>query len=241
MVADMISPAPAGTPVPSDFQDHKNRRPPSTEPGTDYATAYGTSLVMPFDGRVWDVKTSNTGAMGRVVFLVADDGTTWIRLLHLSAINVRRGQMNLKQGEHIALSGASANGSDHGVGSHVHTTLWINRKVVPTPGITPPVDFQLYVRDGHPAGGGGTPINPTPNPTISEGPIMTGVFCTNDSNDKDRSGVIVDTESGLVSTFGDFSVAYANGVAAGFGLPKAGVITRGHYNKLMSDVGALKK
>jgi murein DD-endopeptidase MepM/ murein hydrolase activator NlpD len=101
---------------------HRNRKPSSTEPGTDYACAYGSALFAPEDGVIVDVKSTTSGATGRYVTIDMADG--WrIRLLHLSRVLVRVGQ-RVSRGQEIAKSGASGFGKDWGYGAHVHVTLW---------------------------------------------------------------------------------------------------------------------
>lgn len=63
------------------------------------------------------------------------------------------------------------------------------------------------------------------------------VIHTNGKSDKTRRGAIIDTKTGTVSTFGDFPVSYANGVAAGFGLAKSAPVTSGHFAKILKDFG----
>lgn len=156
MTTRLIMPAQGA--ISCDFDCHKARRPASTEPGTDVALDWGTPLLSPLSGTVWDIKTTNTGAMGRVVYLRGDDGTTWVRLLHFQRVDVKKGQRVVIGVTRLGLSGASGNGADHWptskVGYHVHITLWVNRPTVPTPGVTPPVDFEKYLTSGSGAGGG---------------------------------------------------------------------------------------
>lgn len=124
--------------ISSSWQDHKNRTPPSAEPGTDYAVGVGTTVHAVTDGIITEVKTNTSGAMGRVAGMRHDDGN-YTRHLHLSAVSVAIGQ-RVARGDIIALSGASANGSENGVGAHVHTTMWIGQ-----PWISSTVDFERYV------------------------------------------------------------------------------------------------
>jgi murein DD-endopeptidase len=161
MVAPMVPPV-GNVYVPCTWQCHKDRKPPSTEPGTDYAVSYGTAVYAPFTGKVHDIKNTNTGAAGRVVYLIADDGSTWVRLLHLSAISVSIGQRVTMGQTVVGKSGASGYGSDHYYGPHVHVSLWVGWATTPTPGITPTVDFQAYL-SGDPADNGN--VTPFPPPT----------------------------------------------------------------------------
>lgn len=135
--------------VSSSWQDHKNRNPPSGEPGTDYACGYGSQIVAVDDGSVLYVKRDNGGGTGRYVEYRMDDGRT-TRSLHLSQVLVNPGQ-RITRGQVIGISGASGYGSDWYYGPHVHQTLW--------PGdawAANTIDFALYV--------GGI----TPQPTLEE-------------------------------------------------------------------------
>ena len=109
--------------VSADWHNHCcERNPPSSEPGTD----------------VTDLKTSNSGAMGRYVRVTLDDGRT-TRSLHMSRVDVSLNQ-RVSSSTTLGLSGASGNGSDYYYGSHLHQTLW--------PGCAfcnPTIDFELYV------------------------------------------------------------------------------------------------
>src|SRR6478752_400243 len=104
------------------FQGHKNRTLPSQEPGTDYGVPYGSVIYAAEDGVIADLKVTNSYATGRYVTIDLNDGYR-VRYLHLSKVLVVKGQ-KVKRGQQVAVSGASANGSDWGVGAHVHTTLW---------------------------------------------------------------------------------------------------------------------
>jgi hypothetical protein len=142
--------------VSSSWQDHKNRKPPSGEPGTDYGCAYGSSLYAPEDGTISDLKLDNSGAMGRFVAIDLTDGRR-TRSLHLSRVLVTRGQ-KVKRGQLIGYTGASAWGKDWGVGAHVHQTLfpaWSYQWSLT-------IDFDKQVgpdNDGSPTGGGSGTYN----------------------------------------------------------------------------------
>jgi len=101
---------------------HIDRNPPSSEPGTDYGSAYGSPLYAPGAGVVADLKTSNSNATGRYLAIDMDDGRR-TRSLHLSEIWVGMGQ-RVSAGQQVGLTGASGYGSDWGYGAHVHQTLW---------------------------------------------------------------------------------------------------------------------
>lgn len=92
---------------------------------------------------------------------------------------------------------------------------------------------------GSGAGGGDAPFPPNPPAPIKrrkKGKNMNVVYYTNESADKERSGVLGNTETGFKSTFGWFPPAYANGVAKGAGLEAAGAVTRGQYNQILKDL-----
>jgi murein DD-endopeptidase len=129
--------------ISSSWQDHRNRTPPSGEPGTDYAVGTGTPVMAAANGTIRFVKTDTSTATGRVVGMAHDDGN-YTRHLHLSRIIVSTGQ-RVSRGQTIAYTGSSANGSDSGVGPHVHTSLWLNTGSPTNFGAT--VDFENHVGD----------------------------------------------------------------------------------------------
>jgi peptidoglycan hydrolase-like protein with peptidoglycan-binding domain len=108
--------------ISSSWADHRKRTPPSQEPGTDYACAYGSTVVAPADGTVVAIQTHTGNATGRFITIDFDNGQRG-RALHLSQVNVGVGQ-RVKQGQKIGVSGASANGKEWGVGAHVHQSLF---------------------------------------------------------------------------------------------------------------------
>ena len=133
--------------VSDNFQTHKNRKPPSVNPGTDYTCGYGTTVVAVKSGTVTIADSNNDGSGGRYIHIDHHDGTA-TEYLHLSIVEVRVGQA-VTQGQEIAKSGASGFGSDHGYGAHLHIALKVNGSNV---------DFEKYVGQGSgpapaPAGG----------------------------------------------------------------------------------------
>lgn len=120
------------------FTDHVNRDPTSPEPGTDYACGRGTDIHAADAGKVVQIKTTNTGLMGRFVAVALDDGNT-VRYLHLSEVRVGVGA-RVSRGDVIARSGASGKGSETKYDPHVHTTLWIGTGQFGSA----PVDFELH-------------------------------------------------------------------------------------------------
>lgn len=169
---------PADVPISASWQVHRDRTPPSSEPGTDYAAAYGTSVAAPFGGTVIEIKTNNSGAMGRYVALALDDGRT-ARCLHLSQVLVPVG-MWVFQGQIIAISGASGYGSDWYYGPHVHQTLW------PTCyWCEDTIDFALYV---------GPPPKPEPKKQEMD---MPGIRIHFQRFTNGNQAYVVETETGF--------------------------------------------
>lgn len=117
------------------------RNPPSSEPGTDYASAYGSPLYAVGTGTVVDLSHSNGSGTGRYIAIDMDDGRR-ARSLHLSEIWVNTGD-RVSQGQQIGLTGASGWGSDWGYGAHVHQTLWDYWGYDFCAWCT--IDFELYV------------------------------------------------------------------------------------------------
>jgi hypothetical protein len=130
---------PDGTYVSASWQSHKDRTPPSAEPGTDYGCAYGTPILAPDAGRVRYVQTSPAGGTGRYVWMDLDDGRS-ARALHLSRVDVAAGT-RVSKGQRLGLSGASGYGSDYYYGPHEHQTLLPTT----TTALAQSIDFALYV------------------------------------------------------------------------------------------------
>jgi len=122
------------------WQCHRDRRPPSTEAGTDYGCHYGSILRAVEAGVITDVKRSNSGAMGRFVEYRLLDGRT-TRSLHMAEVRVNVGQ-RVTRGQALGLSGASGFGDDWYYGPHDHQTLWAQEAWS-----APTIDFALYVGD----------------------------------------------------------------------------------------------
>lgn len=143
---------------------HTRRVPPSSEPGTDYYMPRGTVLRAPAACTVVAVAGGIVPATGR--YVTVDDGTRWIRYLHLLRQDVRVGD-RLEAGQAFGLSGASGYGSEHfGAasdsdpamirrtgGPHVHVTAFKGRGY--TFGNSGTIDFHALT-GGAVAGGGST-------------------------------------------------------------------------------------
>lgn len=132
---------PCDASVTDSWQGHKNRNPPSLEPGTDYGCAYGTAIRAAESGVVDLVNSGPSTPMGRHVGIKLDDGR-YVRYLHLSETLVSVGQ-RVGRGQTIGRSGASANGSNYGSGVHVHVSLWSS----PGQSVDNTIDFERYLGD----------------------------------------------------------------------------------------------
>ncbi|AWN03249.1 endolysin [Microbacterium phage Camille] len=85
---------------------------------------------------------------------------------------------------------------------------------------------------GAPAGGGTT--TPPAAPKKRRKPMTTAVVYTDDAQDKNRSGAIVDLSNGVFEPFGWFPVSYADDLAQAYGATSAAKVTRAHYDALKS-------
>lgn len=123
---EFIFPTNKHEPVDQDgsWQGHRDRHPPSVNPGVDFGCAYGSIVVAAKAGTVNTADPSPSGSGGRVVYIDHDDGTQ-TQYLHLSRVDVTRGQ-KIATRQQIALSGGSADDKDHGVPPHCHVSLYIN-------------------------------------------------------------------------------------------------------------------
>jgi murein DD-endopeptidase MepM/ murein hydrolase activator NlpD len=159
--------------ISASWQDHRNRNPPSSEPGTDYASAYGSPLYAPGNGTVVDLKTSNGSATGRFLTIDMDDGRR-TRSLHLAEIWVNVGN-RVSAGQQVGITGASGHGSDWGYGAHVHQTLWDYHGYDFCSNCT--IDFHAYVGSSEPGptqrvvGTGGA--NGRSDPSTANAPTQT--------------------------------------------------------------------
>jgi murein DD-endopeptidase len=128
--------------VSASFEAHKDRKPPSANPGTDYPCAVGTNAVAVADGVIVAVKNNTSGGAGRLV--VVDHGRGWLtEYFHLSRILVRAGQ-KVKRGQHIAETGASGFGKENGYGAHLHFILRYKGRMLTNLGNR---DFEAALRD----------------------------------------------------------------------------------------------
>lgn len=107
------------------FNNHKNRKPPSGLPGTDYPCAIGTKVFAVSDGTV--VRANFLSGSGNNIKLQHPDGS-FSYYLHLSKFKVKVGQV-VKQGDNIALSGNTGNST----GPHLHFSLANSQGVLVDP------------------------------------------------------------------------------------------------------------
>jgi hypothetical protein len=147
---------------------HIDRNPPSSEPGTDYGSAYGSPLYAPGNGVVADLKSSNSNATGRYLTIDMDDGRR-TRSLHLAEIWVGVGN-RVSAGQQVGLTGASGYGSDWGYGAHVHQTLWDGWYYNFCSSCT--LNFENYVGSPEPTGTqrvvGSSPANGRSDPSTAQ-------------------------------------------------------------------------
>lgn len=129
------------TKISDSFEEHKDRKPTSANPGTDYPAPVGTNVVAVASGRVVMVKPNTSGAAGRVAMV--DHGHGWFsEYLHLSRVLVRPGD-RVKQGQHIAESGASGFGRENFYGAHLHLTVRHGGRFL---GATGNRDFEVLLK-----------------------------------------------------------------------------------------------
>lgn len=102
--------------------------------GIDVAMEVGTPVQAPFDGIVYYVAYDRPEA-GTYVEIVSEDGSTGVRLLHLSEVLVSPGD-RISRGQVIAKSGNTfgnakrPDGLSWSSGAHLHIeTLWINKSI----------------------------------------------------------------------------------------------------------------
>lgn len=191
--------APANVRVSCSWQCHKNRRPPSPEPGTDYATAYGTDLAMAGNGRVVGVDNSPSGAEGRRLSIHLDDGRR-VDYIHLSRIRVRVGDRVKRGQKGVANSGASGFGNNWYYGAHVHVSLW-NQFGMP---MNQTIDFEKYV---------GTPTPPKPEPPKGD----TVIHYHRQDKDARAGGRSITPGNGIYLNIESGGVSNASNVVGGVG------------------------
>lgn len=192
---------------------------------------YGTDMVgfstvcSPVDGVV--IAAAYSGGFGNLVKVREANGDEWWHAhLATGSFRVRAGD-RVHVGQPLATMGTTGRST----GVHLH---W---EYHPKGGSARDAMPEARARIVALAGGGSKPL-PTPIKRKRNRKMSIGVIHTDDKADKNRSGAIVDIEAGVFSPFGWFPVAYANGVAKGFGLEASAPVTRGHYEQIKRDVAA---
>lgn len=220
---------PASVAVSSSWQDHRDRTPPSAEPGTDYATAYGTDLAAAASGFVSVIDTSPGGGEGRRLSIDLDDGRR-VSYIHLSRVAASIGQRITRGQRGFIWSGASGYGSDWYYGPHVHVSLWER----PGMAYADTIDFQRYV--GEPD----VPPPPPPDPEESEDDeMMKG------ASYKRTDGVTVfllfNESSGWWCEHSGTNGDYNNGIARNWETNSWPTITQAHRNVIVSALDNVRQ
>lgn len=223
------------------FGCHKARNPPSIDPGTDYACAYGTPVKNIMAGTVVLVDDDAGGAAGKQVGVRLDNGM-FARYLHLSSILVYVGQ-RLAQGHTVGRSGASGWGDFWYYGPHLHlsvgTSLWSGN-----------VDFEKLIKadSGSGAGGGGTtPPKPAPpTPPSEEDEMSKNVSVWYQPDSKTYIYMVFNATSGFVHEFsngkgkGTMPGSYTAGVSQAFDTNGWTSITASHAAVIKSSLAAVR-
>lgn len=139
--------------VSASFDDHRNRRPPSANPGTDYPVPAGTPVLAVKDGIV--AARGYSKLVGWWVVIYYDDGGSGDSLHNLEIL-VRVGQRVYRNQTQLAWSGNTGTAS---TGAHCHQSVRTGR----TTALSNVGNFDLEKSLGAPAGGGTTPL-PKPKP-----------------------------------------------------------------------------
>lgn len=147
MPGPFLRPVPHG--ISSSYDSHRNRRPPSANPGTDFACPMRTPVVAPMDAVVIRVDHLDRTAQGRHIWLRDPRDGAELQMMHFDLPQVSAGQ-SVRAGQQIGLSGNTGASQ----GPHLHTSLWFKGRTL---------DFMNYVTSGAPASA--TKPNPsTPAP-----------------------------------------------------------------------------
>lgn len=112
-------------PITSSYKDHISRKPPSSNPGTDYGMPIGTPVYTTESGRVYPFVDQN----GAVCFnLLRNDKRTMDQAVHLSKVIRGHGEYVNADKEKV-LIGYSGN-TGRSTGPHTHITKRIDSKNV---------------------------------------------------------------------------------------------------------------
>lgn len=215
--------APVDAPISSSWQDHKDRNPPSAEPGTDYACAYGTAILAAGPGVVADRQTSPSGGTGRYVAVDLDDGRR-VRYLHLSSVTVGVGK-RVNRGTKVGISGASGYGDDWYYGPHVHVTLFPHHAY----DFDSTLDFATYV-------GGDDPKPPKPPKDEDEGEDMIRGLQYVRESDGHTIRLTFDSVSGWWSEYDGAGGDYTNDIAKFWDTGSWPMLTEWHAAAIKRDL-----
>jgi murein DD-endopeptidase MepM/ murein hydrolase activator NlpD len=173
---------PNDAPISSSWSDHRNRNPPSNEPGTDYACGYGSDIAMAEAGYVSVIDTNNGGGEGRRLSVDLDDGRR-VSYIHLSSINAYIGQRVERGQVGLCRSGASGYGNDWYYGPHVHVSLWER------PGMSykDTIDFAAHVG----------PPDPGPDPVPVPRQIGGNMFLIHNASSPEQY-IVVSVDGGEI-------------------------------------------
>lgn len=100
------------------YQDHLNRKPPSSNPGQDISTPIGIPIYAPTDCYV----ANGIDGAGGLFLVVKYANVRWV-IVHLSKFAAK---VNVKKGTIIGYTGNTGNST----GPHTHFTLYIDGKRV---------------------------------------------------------------------------------------------------------------
>lgn len=186
----------------------------------------GTPIPASGDGVV--TQSHWNSVLGNITVIYYPSARVYLGYCHMKYPGLPVGS-KVTRGTTVGLLGNTGSAT---TGAHLHLTA---SREDADPGWADVIDPMPFFTA--PAGGDATPITTTRRRKNMQGVIYTDEPAT-DAGNKSRSGAIVNTESGFVSTFGWFPPAYADGIAVGFGLAKAAEVTRGQYNEIVGDVRA---
>lgn len=192
---------------------------------------YGTdmvgwsTIVSPVDGVV--IAASYSGGFGNLVKVREANGDEWWHA-HLApnSLRVRAGD-RVRSGQALGTMGTTGRST----GVHLH---W---EYHPKGGAAKDAMPNARLRIAASASTGSKPL-PVPKKRKRKNDMSTIVIYTQGGTDKTRRGAVIDTESGFVSTFGWFPVAYADDLAKASGAESAAGVTGGHFDVLVRDAKA---
>ena len=120
----MVSPIHGKWHVSASFQNHKDRTPPSVNPGTDIAVPVGTGVYAAHDGVITVADHIDDSSGGKWIEVTGAKGIK-TQYLHLSKVAVKKGQRVAKG----SLIGKSGN-TGASTGPHLHFVIKLNGKNV---------------------------------------------------------------------------------------------------------------